>query len=203
MSKAPLRLYRYCMSGHCHRVELFLSVLGLPVELVEVDLLAGAHMVPAFTVINPLAQVPVLKDDCVLLSDSNAILVYLAQKYGGKRWWPDTPEQVALLQRFLSLAAGELAFGPALARRSVRFGVDIDRPAVHALAARLLGFMETHLQGADFLVGAQSSIADIACYTYVAHATEGGIDLDAYTALQRWLGRVEDIPGFIPFAQIG
>lgn len=83
----PVRLYRHPLSGHSHRVELFLSLLGVPFELVEVDLTKGAHKEPAFLALNPLGQVPVLEDGDLVLADSNAILVYLALSYDRARRW--------------------------------------------------------------------------------------------------------------------
>ena len=66
---APIRLYRSKLSGHAHRVELLLSLLALPVELVDVDLRAGAHKTPAFLAKNPFGQVPVIEDGDVTVCD--------------------------------------------------------------------------------------------------------------------------------------
>ncbi|HET6829045.1 MAG TPA: glutathione S-transferase N-terminal domain-containing protein, partial [Ramlibacter sp.] len=73
----PIKLYRMSLSGHCHRVELFLSLLGLTCELVEVDFAAGQHKQAAFLAKNPFGPIPVIEDGDVTLADSNAILVYL------------------------------------------------------------------------------------------------------------------------------
>ena len=114
----PIRLFRSALSGHCHRVELFLSLLGLPFELVDVDLAAGAHKRPDFLAMNPFGQVPVIEDGEVTLADSNAILVYLVRRYAAdvEQWSPSDPPAAAYVQRWLSVAAGLLAFGPAYAR---------------------------------------------------------------------------------------
>lgn len=194
----PLRLYRFAQSGHCHRVELFLGLAGIPAELVEVDLLAGAHNLPSYLDKNPMGQVPLLEDDSAWVADANAILVYLAQQHAA-HWLPTAPLAAAQVQRFLSLAAGELAFGPALARRAARFGVAVDLGAAHALAQRLLHYLEGCLTHASFLVDDTVSIADVALYTYVAHAPEGGISLAPFPAVRCWLARMEALPGFIPF----
>ena len=76
-----ITLHRMALSGHCHRVELFLSLLGVPYRLVDVDLAKGEHKKPEFLAMNPFGQVPVLQDGDVTLGDSNAILVYLEAKY--------------------------------------------------------------------------------------------------------------------------
>ncbi|MEN9868128.1 MAG: hypothetical protein RL748_3718, partial [Pseudomonadota bacterium] len=88
---SPVRLYTFPLSGHAHRVQLFLSLLNLPTELVQVDLSKGAQKLPDFLAINPLGQIPVLQDGEVVLSDSNAILVYLASKYAEPGWMPVDP----------------------------------------------------------------------------------------------------------------
>ena len=77
-----MKLYHFPLSGHAHRAHLFVSLLGLPHELIEVDLASGAHKKPEFLALNPFGQVPVLDDDGTVISDSNAILVYLAKKSG-------------------------------------------------------------------------------------------------------------------------
>lgn len=107
MTTSPIRLYRHPLSGHAHRAELMLSLLGLEADLIEVDLASGAHKAPDFLALNPLGQVPVIQDAAVTLADSNAILVALARKYDPSgRWYPSDPEAAAAVQRWLSLAAG-------------------------------------------------------------------------------------------------
>ena len=80
-----LRLYRFALSGHAHRVELFLSILGLPVELIDVDLPKGEHKQPAFLALNPLGQVPVLVDFFMAIGES-AVQSLLS---GKGQWTPD------------------------------------------------------------------------------------------------------------------
>ncbi|MBV8063056.1 MAG: glutathione S-transferase, partial [Nevskia sp.] len=127
-----MKLYRFPLSGHSHRAELFLSLLGVEHQLVDVDLSQGAHKAPEFLALNPFGQVPVLDDEGVIVSDSNAILVYLAKKYGRTDWLPEAPQAAAAVQRWLSVAAGELKQGPATARAAVLFGVRINVDEVMA-----------------------------------------------------------------------
>ena len=194
----PIRLHRFSLSGHAHRVELFLSLLGLSAELIEVDLRTGAHRQPDFLAKNPYGQVPVLEDGDITLADSNAILVYLAAKYGDEHWLPRDPEGAAAVQQFLSLAAGEIANGPATARRFNLFGSAVDYDAAKSLATRLFSIWEQQLATRNFLTGAHPTIADIACYSYTAHAPEGGISLQDYPHIRARLKRIEALPGFVP-----
>ena len=117
----PIKLYRSVISGHSHRVELFLSLLGLPFECVDVDLVAKGHKTPAFLAMNAFGQVPVIDDGGTIISDSNAILVYLAKKYGNGRWLPADPLGEARVQRWLSVAAGQVAFGAGRSEQTIGF----------------------------------------------------------------------------------
>jgi glutathione S-transferase len=196
---APIRVFRHPISGHCHRVELYLSLLGLPHELVHVELLKGAHKQPDFLAKNAFGQVPVLEDGALTLADSNAILVYLGERYDrDARYWPRTPEGKAQVQRWLSVAAGQIAHGPAAARRVKLLGAKDDYEQALALARRTFTTLEAELSQRDFLVGEQASVADLALYAYVARAPEGGITLEEYPALRAWLSRIEALPGFVP-----
>ncbi|MGS0891946.1 glutathione S-transferase family protein [Burkholderia stagnalis] len=193
----PIKVYSFPLSGHSHRVRLFLSLLGLPFETVDVDLAAGAQRAPAFLALNPLGQVPVIDDGGTVLADSNAILVYLAKRYGDAHWLPDDPAGAAAVQRWLSFAAGPIASGPAAARLVTVFGAPLDPEAAKRTAAKLLDVIDRELAGKPFAVGARPTIADVAAYTYLAHAPEGGVSLDPYPHLRAWLARVEALPGFV------
>ena len=193
----PIRLHGHPLSGHVHRVELFLSLLGLPFEKRTVDLSCGEHKRPEFLALNPFGQLPVIEDGDLVIADSNAILVYLALTYDASaRWLPRDAIGAARVQRWLSVAAGQLAHGPAAARVAVLFGRPQDQ-APRDAAARLFALLDQHLTTQDFLAAAHPTIADIALYSYTAHAPEGGVSLAPYAALRRWLARIEGLPRFV------
>ena len=193
----PIRLYHHPLSGHVHRVELFLGLLDLRFERHAIDLLRGQHKTPEFLARNPFGQLPVIEDGELSLADSNAILVYLAKRYDTTgQWLPSDAIGAARVQRWLSVAAGPLASGPASARVAVLFGRPRD-PALLEAAARLFTVMEQQLAAQDFLAAATPTIADIALYSYTAHAPEGGATLAPYTHVQAWLARIEALPGFV------
>jgi glutathione S-transferase len=190
-----LTLYGVPLSGHSHRVELFLNLLGLDHAYVQAP--ADLRATPEFRALNPLGQIPVLKDGDLVLADSNAILVYLAKRYDtGGTWLPETPVEAARVQRWLSIAAGEVMHGPASARVMTLFGAPGDIARCHAIAARLLAFMDAHLADRTWLAADHPTLADIACYSYVAHAPEGRVDLAPYPNVRAWLARVETLPRF-------
>ena len=198
MSK-PIKLFRHPLSGHAHRVELFLSLLNVPTELVFVDLANGAHKTPEFLAMNPFGQVPVIDDNGVVLSDANAILVYLAKKYDvSAQWLPKDPLPAAQVQRWLSVAAGQIASGPATARLITVFGAPYDAESTIARSHALLKVIELELSKRPFLAGNQVSLADVAGYTYIAHAPEGNVSLADYPQVRAWLARIEALPGFVP-----
>ncbi len=194
------KLYRHELSGHAHRVELFLSLLGKEYDLINVDLAAGEHQTESFLKLNPFGQVPVLVDGDVTLSDSTAILVYLAEKYG-KQWLPEDPVGRALVQRWLSVASGEVASGPGAARLVTLFKAPIDHELAKSKAHRLLKLLENHLKDSVFLASTRPTIADIAVYTYVAHAPEGDVPLTDYPLVRSWLERLEALPNFVGMKQ--
>ncbi len=196
MSKA-IRIHSFPLSGHCHRVELFAKLAGIDHETVFVDLAAGEHKQAPFLKLNPAGKVPVIEDDGAVIADSNAILVYLARKYAPD-WLPADPLAEAGVQRFLSLAAGEIANGPAAARLVTVFGAELDAERAKQTAKSAFDLLEGHLEGRDWLVGGKPSIADVAIYTYTAHAPEGNVSLEPYPNIVAFLKRVEGLPGFAP-----
>ncbi|MCX2543432.1 glutathione S-transferase [Pseudomonas sp. COW5] len=192
-----IKLYNFPRSGHAHRVELMLSLLQLPTELIFVDLAKGEHKQPDYLAINSFGQVPAIDDNGVVLADSNAILVYLAQKYGNGRWLPGDPVGAARVQRWLSAAAGPIAFGPAAARLVTVFGAKLNADEAITRAHNLLKVMDLELGKTPFLVGSEPTIADVSAYSYIAHAPEGNVSLDDYGNVRAWLARIEALPGFI------
>jgi glutathione S-transferase len=201
MAPTSLTVYGTALSGHTHRVELFLHLLELPYRFIDAP--APVRASAEFLRMSPLGQIPVLQDGELVLADSNAILAYLAKRYApGSGWLPDDPVEAAQVQRWLSLAAGEIAFGPAKARVGARWG-DTGMPPdlMHKLAAKVLRFMEASLARQDFLALPTPTLADLACYAYIAHAPEGGISLAPYPQVRGCIARVQALPNFVPMPE--
>jgi len=194
-----IKLYRHALSGHSHRVEVFLSMLGLNTALINIDLANGEQNQADFIEKNIFAQVPVLEDAATIIADANAILIYLATKYDNERiWLPTDAVNAAEVQRFLSIAAGQLVSGPAAARRITVFGAKLDAKGAIENAHSILRVLETHMLSRDWLATDGPSIADVANYTYIAHAPEGNVSLQEYPKIRTWLKRFESLAGFIP-----
>jgi glutathione S-transferase len=192
-----LVLHGFPKSGHSHRAELMLRFLDLPFEFREVDLAGGEQRGEAFKNLNAFGLVPVLEDNGATIADSCAILVYLATKYDpAGAWLPNDALGAAEVQRWLSVAQGPVFNGPCCARLVTVFGRDFDHERAKAVAERLFETLDKELAGKLFLVGKRPSIADVALYSYIAHAPEGGVSLEPWRNIRNWLQRIEALPRF-------
>jgi glutathione S-transferase len=190
-----IKLYGGKLSGHSHRVELLLGLLSLPYELIATS--PADRNTPEFLAMNPFGQIPVIEDDGVIVADSNAIVVYLAQRYDEKRTWlPGDPVGAAAVQRWLSVAAGQLAYGPATARLGTVFKMPVDQLQAAEIAGRLFSVMDSYLARRRFLAADHPTVADLACYSYTRAAPDGGIVLSSYPNIVAWLERLEALPKF-------
>ncbi|MGR8931391.1 MAG: glutathione S-transferase family protein [Gammaproteobacteria bacterium] len=192
-----ITLYDMALSGNCHKVRLLLSLLALPYRTYPVNLFGGEQRSPDYLQRNPFGQVPVLDDDGMIIRDSQAILVYLAKRYGGAQWWPDDAYQLAQIAAWLSTAGNEIFHGPAMLRVHYKFGRGIDAEKARQTAEKVLDIIDRHLQNQDWLVGDSISIADIAVYPYLALAPEGEIAIDAYPNIVAWFQRIRTLPGYV------
>jgi glutathione S-transferase len=194
----PIRLHTTLLSGHGHRVKLFLTMLDLPFTVIELNMAAGDNRKPAHLALNAFGEVPVIEDGDAVLSDSSAILVYLARMYGDASWLPQDPLGAAAVQRWLSLAAGKIAYGPCAARLVTLFGAPRHLETAQQIAVDLFRVLDAELSNSRFAVGDTPTIADIAAHSYIAHAPEGGVSLEPYPHIRAWLKRVEALPRFLP-----
>lgn len=206
-SSPDLVLYGTELSGHTHRVSVLLTLLGLPFRLEHTP--PEQRRTEEFLALNPFGQIPVLiergrPDGDLVLQDSAAILVYLARRFDpSDTWLPRDPVGEASVVRWLSVAAGEIAYGPARARLAKGFGrPGIDHEAALTIALRILSLLDQHLAERSFLAAAHPTIADLALYSYVRAAPEGEIPLFPYPHVIAWLERLETLPAFFPMPAI-
>lgn len=157
------------------RAMWLLNELDLAHEIIPVDIGAGENRAPEFLALNPAAKLPVLVDGDLVISESAAIQLYLADKYGdrfpGGGLIPDTPEARAQMYRWLFFLMTEIE-GPLwrIALHSFLYAPDEQSAAEIALAKRdckrMIAVFEQHMQGRDFVVGNRLTVADFnAAYT--------------------------------------
>lgn len=191
-----ITLYEFALSGNSHKIRLMLSLLKLPYESVVVNGQHREHKSAEFLAKNPFGQVPVLQDGDEVIRDSQAILVYLARRYGGESWLPLTPAAMAEVCAWLSTAANEVARGPNSLRLHHKFGREINTAEAETVTAALLTVLQTRLSTHDWLAGQHVTIADVAVYPYIALAPEGNVNLAPYPAVTAWLSRVQNLRGY-------
>ncbi|MFB2978952.1 glutathione S-transferase family protein [Microseira sp. BLCC-F43] len=192
-----IKIYHTELSGNCHKVRLMSALLGVEYELIPVDLLGGEHKSPQFLQLNPLGQIPVLVDNDIIIRDSQAILVYLARKYGDESWLPLAAQSMAKVMQWLSFAANEINNSVFIARLYFRFNMDVDWESAQQKGKQVLQILNEHLQNRDWLELNRPTIADIACYPYVGLAPEGKVSLDDYPNVIAWIERIKQLPGYI------
>lgn len=197
------QLYDYHTSGNGYKVALLLHQLKLPFRYIETDILAGAAQTASFLALNPNAKIPVLvTPDEKVLSESNAILLYLAE---GTSFLPQDRDLRFEVHRWLFWE--QYSHEPYIATsRFWRHHPQADQFAAKIAERRpgglkALALMEDHLANRTFLVGDDYSIADIALYAYTHKADEGGFALADYPAVRVWLERVAAVAGHITLAQ--
>jgi glutathione S-transferase len=195
---STLTLYDFERSGNCYKVRLMLAMLGLDYARKRVDSTSGETQTAEFKRINPRGQIPVLVDGGEVLWDSMAILVYLAHAFGDERWQPTDALGAARVMQWLAVSENELLYGLARARMRVQFGKPFDLAQCHREARSGLEAMEGRLGEHEWLAAAHPTIADVACYPYVALAHEADFDLDPYPAVGAWLKRFEALDGWVP-----
>jgi glutathione S-transferase len=196
------RLYDYLPSGNGYKVRLVLRQLGLPYELVELDIKRGATRTPEFLAKNPNGRIPLLEiPGRGYLSESHAIIGYLAE--GSPLVPQDRLERAHVWQWMcfeqynLEPNIGTARFWIAsLGKTEAELGEKLEEKRRNGHAA--LTVLESGLAGREFLVGDRYSLADIALYAYTHVAPEGGFPLDAYPAIRAWCDRVAAQPAYVP-----
>lgn len=198
-----LRLYDFNGSGNGYKVRLMLSLLDTPYELHERDILAGETRTPEFLAMNPNGRIPLLElDTSGYLAESDAILYYLAE---GTSYWPEDRLDRARVLQWMFFEQYNHEPSVAVARFIVHFLPSDhprhnDLPALREKGHAALQVMEDHLAEYDWMAAGRPTIADLALFAYTHVAGDGGIALDDYAAINAWMTRIRDLPGFVAMA---
>ncbi len=203
-----IELYDYALSGNCYKIHLLLKWLKLDYKKIPIDFYPGVeHKSDAFLEINPLGQLPVLRDETSVIRDAQAILVHLATTYDNSgKWYPlNHSELLGQIQSWLAFADSITATCSAARLHDAMFYTINIHKARHD-GEHLLRILDEHLwfreqENADWIcTDRHPCIADIACFPYVALCEEGGISQLPFPAIQRWLQRFMRINDFEPMA---
>ena len=203
-----IKLYNYELSGNCYKLRLLMNILKVPYESIAVDFYPGReHKSERFLDLNPFGQLPVLEDGDLRLRDAQAILVYLAAQYDKERkWYPVDAVAMGKIAMWLAVA-DDITRSASAARLHDALGYVLDIDKARADAHALFRIIDEHLAdmevtGQQWLALDQPTIADIACFPYIAMSHEGDIMRDDYPAIRRWIERVRRLPGFIGMSGI-
>ena len=201
-----LILHEYAQSGNCYKIRLTTALLGFPLERREYDILTGETRTPEFLAnVNANGRIPVLQVGDRFIPESNAACFFLAD---GSHLIPQDRFDKADMLRWMFFE--QYNHEPNVA--TLRFWMafvgeenlsDVQRsqiPARRSAGEAALKLMDEHLATRGYFVNGRLTLADIALFAYTHVSEEGGFDLGAYPAVQRWLGRVAAEPGFVELA---
>ncbi|KGD93343.1 glutathione S-transferase [Achromobacter sp. RTa] len=204
-----LTLHDHPRSGNCYKVRLFLALIGKEYRSVFVDVLARRNQTEEFERISAFQQVPALVDDDLAIWDSHAILLHLAHTYA-PGWLAPQP-YLGAMYAWISVSANEIAnsLQPLRLTRVVsnaeaahHLGVSetlLDVPGMERRTERVLRRIDKRLAQHAWLAGADApTVADIACYGYLALAEEASIDIASYPGIAAWRQRIRQLPGYVP-----
>ena len=198
-----IKLYGHELSGNVYKIKLLLSLLGIEYQFIRVDLMKGEHKSPEYLKLNAFGQVPLLIDGDKIFPDAQAILVYLAHKYGDEQWLPTEAEDLSRVVRWLSTSAGEIRQGVEAARLFYLFGAKtINIEVATQKSAFILDQINRYLADREWLEFGHPTIADIAVFPYIALAPDGKVSLDEYPHILAWIERIKQLPGFVGMAGI-
>ena len=193
-----IKLYGHELSGNVYKIRLFLTLLNIDHEFVRLDITQGEHKSAEYLKINPFGQIPSLVDGEQIFLDAQAILVYLAGKYGDEQWLPKDPEGLSKVVRWLSTTAGEIRQGVESARLYHFFGVKtINIERAYEKSAFILEQINNHLAEREWLELDRPTVADIAAFPYIALAGDGNVSLDEYPHVLAWIERIKQLPNFV------
>jgi glutathione S-transferase len=199
-----LTLYSMPSSGNSYKVRLLLALLNIPFRVIETEYDGGKELTktPEFRAKNPHGRVPLLVlEDGRLLSESNAILLYLAE---GTRFVPQEQFARAKVHQWMFWEQNSHEASIAVRAAILRYPERGHQRTPEVLGPLLvsgihcLSVMETQLRQTPYLVGDACSVADICLYGYTHLAEQGGFDLKPFPAIQAWLKRVASEPGHVP-----
>ena len=196
-----IKLYDHELSGNCFKVRLLLNQLSLDFESIKIDVFAGENKKDFFKKINPAMKIPVINDSGIILNESNAILLYLSDKYKSELLSNSLEDRAKI---YSWLMYNKTSVDPFLAKaRAIKKFYPDDKQDLDELKSlkiegnKSLNLINDYLKTSNFFCSGYS-IADIAMYPYIKLSYEGEILLEEYKNILNWIDRVENTAKFIP-----
>lgn len=195
-----MKIYGDHQSGNCYKIALVCAFLEIEHEWIPVDILAGQTRTAEFLQRNPNGKIPLLElDDGRTLSESNAIINYLA---AGTSLLPVDRFDLAKVQQWQFFEQYSHEPYIAVARFIAKYlGLPEERRAEfeskQAGGYKALAVMERQLRRTSYLAGSMFTTADVSLYAYTHVADEGGFELSDYPAVQAWIARIKQQPGYV------
>ncbi len=197
-----LVLYDYLPSGNGYKCRLVMKALGMPYELREMNIVAGATRTPEYLAINPNGKIPLLVvPGRGPIAESHAIIAYLAE---GSALIPSDPYERALMWQWMCFEQYQLEPGigtvrfwlTSLKKSPADFGERYQERFQRGADA--LAVLEQGLKGRRWLVGDKVTLADIALFAYTHVAEEAGYRLADYPAIGAWIANFRALPWYAP-----
>ncbi|MFN0042126.1 MAG: glutathione S-transferase family protein [Alphaproteobacteria bacterium] len=196
-----MKLHTFAPSPNSRKIELVARTLGLPLEIIAVDLPKGAHRKPDFLALNPNGKIPVLVDGAKVLWESSAIMIHIAEKKPNALWPSDADARIDILRwLFWDAAHWQTTLGMFLFQNLVKpmLGQGDPDAAVLAFAGqeftRYGAVLDNHLAKRDWIVGAEPTLADFAIGAALHYAPQAKIPVEAHGHIGRWFARLAALP---------
>ncbi len=190
------KLHCFGESGNAYKAALTLELSGYDWEPAWVDFFSGAARTPEFRAMNEMGEAPVFVEDGLTLTQSCVIQLHAAEKTG-KFLGGDRNE----ILRWLFWDAQKGTGQQGALRFLMNFLPEDKRPeaAIQWLSGRVmtaLGILDAHLDGRDWIVGSEPTLADLACCGYLYYPEPWGFDRKAHSHIDAWLDRIAALPGW-------
>jgi glutathione S-transferase len=196
-----MKLYQNPLSSNARKAVMTSLLLELPVELVLVDLAAGAQRKPEYLQLNPNGKVPTLVDGELVLWESLAILIYLAEKKADTTLYPKGLAARADVHRWLFWAAGH--FTPTVSilnfENMIKPMFNMGAPdaarvkLAEAELTTLAKTLDTHLANRAWVCGDAMTLADVALACPLMTTQRAKLPLQSFANLQRWYAKVQQL----------
>lgn len=196
---AEYDLYCFAQSGNAYKPALMMELVGADWSPIFVDFFNGGSRTPEFLAINPMGEIPVLRHGDRTLTQSGVMLHHISERfdnaYGGK-----TAQDKDEIWRWLLWDNHKLTANTATLRFLRMFAKTGETPVTEFLQARAVAsfkVLNMHLEGRDWIVGENPTLADLSVCGYLFWPDEIGVDFGAYTNINAWLERIKALPGWV------